>query len=455
MNKLDGYYTTLDLITNTSSFEGGRKAIASLSAEGKSAMRVMEGLQKEFAKHAASFGFGGGSGGRGGPPYNYSMHGGFKSNPESGYIIDEPDQKRKQTKQEHSTMEMLARLYLMYKAVNLIAKTVQKIADMTYETTRQNMMGYTQATRANMSPQALKAWSIAASMNAQDSSALIENFTNFNKAFAELATGKGDAFGRYATSLSLLSSASGVPLDPAKMITMSNDERISSVMKAAKTLMKSDKQTAMRLLEDILGPQAVGIAVNDVATGADSYGLGLASQMVTPNAKSVAVGQQFGLLKSELDEMWKLLGESIGERFLEDVKDLNAWLRTHKGDIQKTTDAIADGLGAIVDSFKVLPEFVDSLKNIRGKWNTLDEMKETFSRNMDILFGKEPGTPEAAVTPYLPSSPVPMSKSSSSGTWSAPVFNIEINGANLSNPSGVERAVEEGGRRAMIYPTSH
>ena len=386
MTSIGGYFASLDLVTNASSFERARKYFASISSDAHIASEAVERLQEQIASNAASF-FKGGNASTGQKRTNsYEQFNGYKMNPQSGYIVDETEKEQQKRAQRNDYLTRLASMYVLLKLLGMLKDLAVKLATLTYAITQANMKAYTNAVQANMSPNALKMWSMAANINRQDADDMLSRFTAFNKAFVDLGLGQGDAFGAIAGDMSLLSRVSGVDLDPKKMIGLDNDQRIAAVFGALKEAFGKNEQLAIQLSNRLLGQSATGILTGDMSSGKNSLAMAQGALLAPISAKDVAVGQEFGLMKAGLDEMKTLLGQVVGRKFYDEVMRFNRWLSENKGSIQAVFDNFA---AALQLTFDAIEGTVGIVKKVDAWFQKLNAELNKWVP----IFGAVPGDP--------------------------------------------------------------
>jgi len=359
MTSIGGYFASLDLVTNASSFDRARRYFSGITSDADKATSAVDRLQEQISKSASSFFRGGAS--QPSKPNSYEQFKGYKINPQSGYMVDESEKEEQKRSQKKDYLTKIANLYVMMKLLTMLKDVAVKLANLTYAMSQANMKAYTGAIQANMSPNVMKAWKIAAEMNAQDASDMLSNFSSFNRAFVELGLGRGEAYGGVSQSMSLLSKTSGKRLDPKEMIGMTNDQRIAAVYDALREAYKKNSQLALQLAEDLLGPGMKGILAGDMTTGSNSFAKAYAAIQATISPEDVKVGQEFGLLKAGLKETMNLLGQAMGRQFLDEVDRLNKWLGENKDTLRKTMDDIGKAFQLIFD---VLSGFFSLLGDI-------------------------------------------------------------------------------------------
>lgn len=377
---IGGFFSTLDIVTNAGSFHKAQAAIFSITEESQRASEAFETLQEKMKKSWGPGAFSGG-GGRGLPPGKAPL---ALPAPEQPGASEQKEEEKRSKKKDY--LARLAALYAVYKLMKMMADMLTALAKLTYAMTQGNMKAFVSALSANMSASAIREWTMAAKINGQSSEDLISAFNSFNKAFAELKIGEGEAFGQYAKDISILSKASGVDLDPAKMIGMTNDERINAIFYAAKKLAASDMQTAIRLLTNLLGEGATNIMLGDLKGGGDSLTKARGSIMTKLNADDIAVAQDIGLFFESVKEALNYLGQTLGRTFHDKIKKFNEWFKANKDAIAASLDAFAKGLEMI---FETIGKVIDFFRAVDSKAQQINRFLDYYLPFMNLLSKEE------------------------------------------------------------------
>lgn len=351
---IGGFFSTLDIMTNAGSFHKAQAAIFSITEESQRASEAMDDLQEKMKK-AWGPGF---PGGGGLPPGKTPL---ALPSPEGPAPEEKKEEEKREKKKDY--LQRLASLYALYKLMKLLADMAVGLAKLTYAMTQGNMKSFVNSIAANMSSSAVREWSAAARLSGQNAEDLIGAFTEFNKAFVLLKMGQGDAFGQYATAISILGKASGANLDPARMIGMSNDERIKEIMNAAKELYKKDTQLAIRLISEIFGEAASAVLTGDMVSGSSAKGMAEAIRMTTLTGKDVEVARDISLSIEAIKEALNFLGQTLGRTFHERMKKFNDWFIANKSKIMADIEAFVAGLDQFVGAIEAVVTFLRSIDN--------------------------------------------------------------------------------------------
>lgn len=258
---------------------------------------------------------------------------------------------------------------------------------------------YKTAEKIGISTEALDLWKASAKIAGVDANGLIS-------AMGKLATVMGrmridgaglEQFVKQLGELGLVADK----VDIAKMLDMAPDELMTEIIRMAqeasakaqeeaaeanKALQKSpnDADAKKRLKNARKEQQRISIIVGDILgdAGQDFY-LELNRQGKTinefleganrtrfttaaDNQKGADFVVEVNTLKTELESMGKLLGDSIGGELKQPLKDINNWLIENKESIVGGIDTIADIIGKIYNAVHNLKKDIDVYQDETG-----------------------------------------------------------------------------------------